>query len=122
MDPTPCPGATEPGLTVCPEDLSATPAVDEASSGGASLWWWIGGLLLVLAAGGGGFLLLQRRTGMLVPDGEMLEDPEGTHLTGLDATAVGPVVAEPVTPDVLEWDEAIDGTLGDETEPPPAPR
>jgi hypothetical protein len=138
MDPIPCPGATEPGLTECPE-VVAVPVLesDAESAGSRSVAWWVGGLSLVLAAGGAGFVLLQRRTGVLVAGGPGTSGVDGAlvGLPGLDTTvtdlavvsATGPRpwpdAKSEAQPDVLEWDEALDGRMdGDETTPPPDPR
>ena len=138
MDPIPCPGATEPGLTECPE-VVAVPVLeaDAESAGSRSVAWWVGGLLLVLTAGGAGFVLLQRRTGVLVAGGPGTSGADGAlvGLPGLDTTvtdlavesAIGPRpwpdTKSEAQPDVLEWDEALDGRMdGDETTPPPDPR
>jgi hypothetical protein len=124
MDPLPCPGATEPGLTTCPEDLSATAIAVGDASGPASLWRWSAALALVLAAGGGAFLVLQRRTGLLASGvGTALEG--NAHLSSQDTASQHPATgAAPwasMAPDVIEWDEALDGTFDDGPEPPPSP-
>ena len=135
MDPVPCPGAMETGMTVCPEaEVAALPTEQLADPDGrTSVWWWIGGLTLVLAAGGAGFVLVQRRTGAL--DATVTVASAGaatlTDLTGIDTTssdlrAVDPgwapdPAASSGVPDVLEWDEALDGVLDDEQDPPPNP-
>jgi hypothetical protein len=133
MDPLPCPGATEPGLTSCPEDLSATTAVVADAPASRSMWWWSAGLAFVLAAGGGAFLLLQRRTGALVTwqdgSGRDLSGTGAAHLAGLDTDVQEAVVdrigqppsSSAASVDVIEWDEAIDGVLDDGPEPPPSP-
>jgi hypothetical protein len=129
MDPLPCPGAKEPGLTSCPEDLLAITAVVADAPDGTSVWWWFAVLAFVLAAGGGAFLLLQRRTGVLATaQGSLMGDFSDTgsvHLSGLDTDLHDPVGSPraPSSPSsaVIEWDEAIDGVLGPESEPPPAP-
>ncbi|MDA2984135.1 MAG: hypothetical protein O2980_03195, partial [Actinomycetota bacterium] len=138
MDPVPCPGATEPGLSECPEVL-AVPVLerDAEPAGSRSVAWWVGGLLLVLTAGGAGFVLLQRRTGVLVAGGPGTSGAEGAlvGLPGLDTTVTDLSVASGTGPrpwpdaepavrlDVLEWDEALDGRMdGDETTPPPNPQ
>jgi hypothetical protein len=130
MDPMPCPGAMESGMTECPEVI-AMPAVEEILDPTSStpVWWWIVGLTLAVAAGGAGFVLVQRRTGAL--DAAVSFDGAGaatlTDLPGIDATrmdlpAVAPTApTAPAAPDVLEWDEALDGRP-DEQGPPPAPR
>jgi len=112
MDPVLCPGALEPGLTSCPDELAAAPEPAETTSGATPWWWWAGGLALVLAAGGGAgaFLLLRRRAG---------------SFAGTEGMA-GPSSAPPASPvEVLEWDEALDGgldgALDDEPQPPSAP-
>jgi hypothetical protein len=131
MDPVPCPGAMEPGMIECPEVL-ALPAIEAAlePAGQRPLWWWFGGLTVVLAAGGAGFVLVQRRTGALAASVTAAGASEATltDLPGIDATRtdLAPTTASPTTatppvtaaPDVLEWDEALDGDL----DPPPAPR
>ena len=123
MDPAPCPGATEPGATECPETVAAPEAqsvVEPDSS--TSVGWWIGGLVLVLAAGGAGFVLVQRRTGILTAsvDGAAGAGPSTlTRLRGLDTTAAPAAPAVPPAPEVLEWDEALDGRPDDD--PPPQP-
>ena len=127
MDPTPCPGATEPGATECPETVAA-PVIDEVlePTGTTSVWWWVGGLALVLAAGGAGFVLLQRRTGALaaaVDAGSGMTASTMTAIPGLDTAASAPTpAASSSAPDVLEWDEALDGRPDDENGPPPAPQ
>lgn len=131
MDPVPCPGATEPGLTVCPEAAAAPlPVTTDVSTDGTPVWWWVAGLALVLAAGGAGFVLVQRRTGALVADvGPSAGRSTLTRLRGIDTTDVGGVPVAPPSagatgvPEVLEWDEALDGRPAPEDEePPPDPR
>jgi hypothetical protein len=127
MDPTPCPGATEAGLDRCPEVVViATPAGVEEQAAPTPIWRWVGGLLLVLAAAGGGLLALQRRTGLL-SDADVPQDPAGAATASSDPAVRAPSsVSPPVStmptatqaPDVLEWDEALDGP---DREPPANP-
>jgi len=121
MDPMPCPGATEPGLTICPE-LIATPAVGETPepSSGTPVWVWAVGLLLALGAGGAGFVVLQRRSGALL-------DADPGPSVAREATPparpwADPSLASGHSADVLEWDEALDGGPEDAAGPPPDPR
>jgi hypothetical protein len=137
MDPMPCPGATEPGMTECPEVI-AMPVIEAVVEPTPStpVWWWIVGLTLAVAVGGAGFVLVQRRTGAL--DAAVSFEGAGaatlTDLPGIDATwtdmqavastepaAPHAPAAPAAAPDALEWDEALDGRLDDQ-EPPPAPR
>ena len=115
MDPVPCPGAMETGMTVCPEVQVAAPPAEQLADpeGRTSVWWWIGGLTLVLAAGGAGFVLVQRRTGAL--------DTTSSDLRAVDPGRATDPAASSGAPDVLEWDEALDGVLDDEQDPPPNP-
>jgi hypothetical protein len=73
---------------------------------------------------------VQRRTGMLGADVPGAE-PTDSDLPGIDTTVIGqPAVTRvasrqsgvpPVTePDVIEWDEALDGRLDDDGTGPPA--
>jgi hypothetical protein len=88
----------------------------------------------MVAAGGGAFLLLQRRTGILASahsdTGAGLDDTGVAHLRGIDTDLYDAVsdtaTQDPTTPSgsssgAIEWDEAIDGVLGGEPEPPPSP-
>jgi len=122
MDPTPCPGATEAGLDRCPELAAiATPAGVEEQSASTSVWRWVGVLLLVLVGAGGGLLALQRRTGLL-SDADIPPAPAGTSgavPSVPSARATPPESPTPTqAPDVLEWDEALDGP---KKEPPASP-